>query len=80
MSKKLAEPSAEMLPTSDTIWWFGQSIGDTRSTAARTARPVPSATIVGFSVRSVASSMLAARSAMPAADSGAAGSVGTTSQ
>ena len=53
MSKKLAEPSAEMFPTSDTIWWFGQSIGDTRSTAARTALPVPSATIVGFSVRNV---------------------------
>ena len=40
-----------MFPTSDTIWWFGQSIGDTRSTAARTALPVPSATIVGFPVR-----------------------------
>ena len=69
-----------MFPTSDTIWWLGQSIGETRSTAARTARPVPNATMVGFSVRNVDSRMLAARSAIPAAESGAAGSVGTTSQ
>jgi len=58
---------AEMFPTSDTIWWFGQSIGDTRSTAARTALPVPSATIAGFSLRNVVSRMLAASSAIPAA-------------
>ena len=49
-----------MLPTSETIWWLGRSIGVTRSTAARTARPVPSATITGVSERSVASSRLAA--------------------
>ena len=58
----------------------GRSIGETRSTAARTARPVPSATMTGVSERSVISSRLALRSAIPAFDSGAAGSVGTTSQ
>ena len=42
--------------------------------------PVPSATIVGFSVRNVDSRTFAARSAIAEAERGAAGSAGTTSQ
>ena len=50
------------------------------STAARTARPVPNATMTGVSGRKVESRRLAQRSAIPAVEWSDAGSAGTTSQ
>jgi hypothetical protein len=54
-SKKLADPSGAMLPTSDTILCCGQCIGGSWSTAARIVRPVPSARTIGAGERRIRS-------------------------
>ena len=47
VSKKLAEPSGAMLPTSETSWCWGSPSARIWSTAARSVRPVPIAMMIG---------------------------------
>ena len=80
MSNGLAEPSGEIVPTSETSRCNGQDIEGTRSMLARIERPVPSAMTSDFRERSQRSISTPPSAATPATPVSGEPSEGATSQ